>query len=444
MLLKRICAALLALACAGGLALAEGDEAPERAADALEAAGAPEMTAAELEGAWQLIEYGVDGEYYSDVDLAERAEVLELEAGGAAELERYGEREQGEWSLEDGAVALEVGDWQVELEYDGMALNLDDSGMSARYVRDTSALYALKYDGERAQQMCNLMNGGLFARDGDALYGLSWDEDGRAMLAERALTDGGAAGEARALDAGCIARYINLDGDMLYYVRDGLDGQSGVCALELDGGEPELLLEGKFNGLQLSGGRLYCLNAQGQLLSCDLSGGDARAEMDYEASFAYLLDGDWLLYQSASDLETLHACRLSDGYDLALTDERGYLPVLMGGYLYYFGRELDAEGAAMDDARLCRLELATGERERTAVSCAPYLAVNSDALFTANGYMLKDMDAWWTLQNADVGEVVKAPVYADDEYLISLEYSDGAAARVEIERLSDGAAVSVN
>ena len=82
--------------------------------------------------------------------------------------------------------------------------------------------------------------------------------------------------------------------------------------------------------------------------------------------------------------------------------------------------------------------------ERTAAYCGAYLAVNSDTFFTANGYKLTDLDAWWTLQNADTAQVSTAPVYADDEYLVSLEYEDGVASRIEVERLEDRAAASVN
>lgn len=469
MLLRRMCALLLALLCMSGPALADGtaaestkveraegaatDEAPDAAADEAEsadeagevAAEAAAMTVEALAGTWQLIEYSVGDEQYTDADLSERGELLALNADGSATRTRYGDSEQGEWALTDGALSLTMDGETLRLEYDGMALKLNDGDVSARYIRDTSALYALEYDGAQAQAMCNLLNGGLFVRAGDELYGLSWDEDGAAMLAVRELMDtDDVAGEARALDAQCMAQYLNLSDDTLYYVRVGLDGASGIYSLKLDGGEPVQLLEGEFSGLQLSGDRLYYLDAAQKLYSCALDGSNAQEEMGFRAYYAYMLTDDWLLYQSDEDEETLHAHRLSDGYDVSLTDERSYLPVLHGGYVYYFGKSLDDESAGVDDVRLCRLELATLSTERTAGYCGAYLAVNSDTFFTANGYKLYDLDAWWTLQNADTAEVTSAPVYADDEYLISLEYSDGIASRIAIERLADRAAVSVN
>lgn len=441
MLLKRMCALLLALAGVWSMALADGADAPAGGAAGVQDAAEPAPDA--LAGAWQLIEYGVGDDYYTEADLAERGELLELDADGAATRTRYGERESGEWTLADGAVALSMGGEELRLNWDGMALTLSDGDVSARYVRDTSALYALEYDAEQAQAMCNLVNGGLFARDGEALYGLSWDEDGAAMLAVRELTgDADVVGEAQALDAHCVAQYLNLSGDMLYYVRAGLDGKSGLYALELNGGAPTQLLEGEFGGLQLYGDRLYYLDAADELYSCALDGSDSRQLMGFAAHYAYLLDGDWLLYQSDEDDETLHAHRLSDGYDVALSDERSYLPVLYGGYVYYFGRALDADES--ERTRLCRLELATREIERTAAYCDAYLAVTADAFYTANGYKLTNLDAWWTLQNADTAELGNVPVYADDGYLVSLVYEDGVASRVEIERLKDGAAASVN
>ncbi len=448
MLLRRICAMLLALMCLGGMALADDADVPvsdAAASEAVEAEAESELTAQTLAGKWQLIEYSVGDEYYTDADLAERGELIELNADGGATCTRQGESAQGEWSIEDGTVALSVDGDEYRLEYDGMSLVLSDGSVNARYIRDTSALYALEYDGAQAQAMCNLLNGGLFVRDGETLYGLSWDESGAAMLAARTLTgDQSVVSEARALDEQCMAQYLNMDGGKLYYVRVGLDGRNGIYALELDGGEPEQLIEGEFGGLQLSNGRLYYLNAEHKLYSCALDGSDSREVMGFDAYYAYMLDDDWLLYQSDEDEETLHAYRLSDGYDLSLTDERSYLPVLHGGYIYYFGKSLEAEGAELEDTRLCRLELATLDVERTAAYCGAYLAVNSDTFFTANGYKLTDLDAWWTLQNADTAQVSTAPVYADDEYLVSLEYEDGVASRIEVERLEDRAAASVN
>ena len=104
--------------------------------------------------------------------------------------------------------------------------------------------------------------------------------------------------------------------DRLYYVRVGLDGRNGIYALELAGGAPEPLIEGEFGGLQLSNGRLYYLNAEHKLYSCALDGSDAREVMGFDAYYAYMLDDDWLLYQSDEDEETLHAYRLSDGLSL--------------------------------------------------------------------------------------------------------------------------------
>ena len=337
MLLRRICAMLLALMCLGGMALADGADVPvsdAAASEAVEEEAESELTAQTLAGKWQLIEYSVGDEYYTDADLAERGELIELNADGGATCTRYGESAQGEWAIEDDAVALSVDGDESRLEYDGMSLVLSDGSVNARYIRDTSALYALEYDGAQAQAMCNLLNGGLFVRDGETLYGLSWDESGAAMLAARTLTgDQSVVSEARALDEQCMAQYLNMDGSKLYYVRVGLDGRNGIYALELDGGEPEQLIEGEFGGLQLSNGRLYYLDAEHKLYSCALDGSDAREVMGFDAYYAYMLDDDWLLYQSDEDEETLHRVSIQR-WLRPVVDRRAQLPAGAARWIY--------------------------------------------------------------------------------------------------------------
>ena len=125
MLLRRICAMLLTLMCLGGMALADDVDVPESdaaASEAVEAEAESELTAQTLAGKWQLTEYSVGDEYYTDADLAERGELIELNADGGATCTRYGESAQGEWSIEDGAVALSVDGDESRLEYDGMSL----------------------------------------------------------------------------------------------------------------------------------------------------------------------------------------------------------------------------------------------------------------------------------------------------------------------------------
>ena len=51
-----------------------------------------------------------------------------------------------------------------------------------------SSLTEISFDDIQAENMANLMNGGLFAIEGNVLVGLDWDADGRAMLAARKLT----------------------------------------------------------------------------------------------------------------------------------------------------------------------------------------------------------------------------------------------------------------
>lgn len=308
------------------------------------------------------------------------------------------------------------------------------------------SLTEISFDDAQTQNMSSLMNGGLFAVEGDVLVGLDWDADGRAMLAARKLTgDDDIIGEATALDTNCFASYINLSDGMAYYVRTGLDGEnSGIYAVDVAGGDTRLILAGNFESLQLYKGKLYYTGAEHKLFSCGIDGSAAEQIGDITACYPYMLSDEWLLYQDAADGETLKAYNLTDAQIVALSENRSFLPIIKDTWLYYFEKPYAVDSEKADRANICRIDLVTLANERATGFSGAYLAINADYMFAANGYKLANEEAWWTIENNAYELLEKAPVFVNADYLVSLIYVDDVATRVEVERIADRAAVSFN
>ena len=304
----------------------------------------------------------------------------------------------------------------------------------------------ISYDDQQSQAMSNLMNGGMFAIEGNCLIGLSWDADGNAMLAKRDLTDDDSiVGEAQALDTGCIASYINILDGKAYYVRTDNNGEnSGIYVIDLSGGEPQQLLSGEYGSLQLYGGSMYYTDADNKLFVCDMDGGNQKQIGEISACFPYVVNDEWLVYQDVLNGEKLCAYRFTDGYILTLSENRSYLPIIKETWLYYFEKSYAVDDPKADRANICRLDLMTLNVERAVGFSGVYLTLNGDYMFAANGYKLQNEEAWWTIENDAYENIEKAPVYANDEYLVSLLYEDGTISRIEVERIADRTAVSYN
>lgn len=426
-MLKRYAAlimALLIMICAG--AQAAGGESTQ---------GHPAV------GGWQLTEYEFDGEKYTAEDIADMDERIELRADGSAQHMLYGETEEGSWQLSGETIELHTPTVEYTLMLKDGRLIMDGEDTKARFER--SADMSLSYDGAQAMAMSNAVNGGLFAIDGGELFGLGWNGQGSAMLSVRALTDGETVmGEARALDEGCLARALSFDGDRLYYIREGVSGESGIFAVNMDGSKREMLLEGEFRAMQLYGGRLYCCDSAGKLSSMALDGSDAQAILDGVAQF-YMLNDEWLVYTDAEQgLLRMHG--IADGQDVQVSERRAALPVLRDSYLYFYEYQYAPDDERAGSAVICRMDMATQQVERASVFSSACMAFNSAHVFAADGYKLGDLEAWWTLGNVGDAAPGVRPVYATDEYLVSLVYESGMAVRVEVERLSDRAASSAN
>ena len=70
--------------------------------------------------------------------------------------------------------------------------------------------------------------------------------------------------------------------------------------------------------------------------------------------------------------------------------------------------------------------------------------MTAEGLCAAEGQRLANAEAWWAIENEAYRGPSQVPVFSQGDYLVSLLYEDGAAVRVQLERLSDHRAVSFN
>ena len=226
-----------------------------------------------------------------------------------------------------------------------MVLAMMLTGAALADADAASSLTEISFDDIQAENMANLMNGGLFAIEGNVLVGLDWDADGRAMLAARKLTgDENIIGDAMALDTNCLASYINVDEGTVYYVRSGLDGEnSGIYAVDIAGGDAREILAGDFGSLQLYNGKLYYTDADNKLFMCGTDDSNFEQIGDLSACYPYVLNDEWLLYQDAAGGETLNTYNMTDGQITVLSNNRSFMPIVKGTWLYYFEKPYAAD-----------------------------------------------------------------------------------------------------
>lgn len=399
--------------------------------------------AAAVAGKWQVPYTGAMAAH-SAASGAQGREHIELMPDGSAVCTLGGKTEAGSWTYKDGSVRLKTAAKEYDMKYDGNALTSSDKAWRRRFVRGGTVIGNIDYDELQAQDMANNENGGMFANVKGRLIGLGWDAAGRAMLAAYPLTGkADVLGETEALDEACIASYLSVSGDTIYYVRDGADGGDGIYALSLATGDKQCLVNGAISSLQFCPTGLMYTDGAHELYMCAIDGSGARRLIAGRVFFPYMIDDKWIIYQDDMDGETLHVRRYDDEYDIALNYESSILPVIRHDRLYYFEKQL-SRGANGADMKLCRMNLATLEAERTAAFCNPCMALNSEYFFGADGYRVGNAANWWTFENAGAGKPSKVPVYADEEYLVSLLPDGDKVTAFEVERLSDGAAVKVS
>ena len=193
------------------------------------------------------------------------------------------------------------------------------------------------YTAAESAAMGSYMCANRWLIDGDALYGLDYDEDLRPVLAAWRLTEDGLRFE-RILCADCVPAYLTTDGARLYYLNKGC-----LERLTLRTRKRETLHDGPLRSLQLCEGALYLTDGEGRFLRTDPDGKNPETLLEGPCGYAWVMP-EGILYQSEDEGCCLRL-RLWDGEDRRLTAAASYAPLRIDSTLWY--AQKDREGSVL-------------------------------------------------------------------------------------------------
>ncbi len=179
---------------------------------------------------------------------------------------------------------------------------------------------------------------------GEYLYTLDFDAELKPVLGRYRVVDN-TLREFTVLVEDCVAEYLTEDDGALYYLNRGCLERLGADGVR------RVLCEGAYS-LQLYGGRLYFLDAEGRLCRMETDGSGRTTLLAERVDYPYVM-GDLLLAQKGAD-KALYLLEPESGSEWRLTEGAAYAPLRVGQTLY-FTAERDG------GKRLCSLELDGGE-----------------------------------------------------------------------------------
>lgn len=198
--------------------------------------------------------------------------------------------------------------------------------------------------------------------------------DGSCALVRYEIVDNIPRGRTR-LVADCPADYLCESGGRLYYLSF-----SGIPeSVNADGSGRRTELDESCRSLQLYGGALYCLRADGLLLRVD---GGAQEALLAGCAWAFV-SAQGIFYTAASDGRA-HLFNPAARTDVTLTAEAALTPTVVGTTLLYAADEPDGR-------HLRALELSDGTHRRM------------EAVFEGAPELLYDWDDGWQLRLASLG-----------------------------------------
>ena len=198
--------------------------------------------------------------------------------------------------------------------------------------------------------------------------------DGSCALVRYEIVDN-IARDRRLLVADCPAEFLSESGGRLYYLNADGCPESVSC----DGSGRRTELDMPCLSLQLQGGALYCLLADGTLLR--VLGGEREALLAGCAGAFVSEQG--IFYTAASDGRA-HLFDPAARTDVTLTAEAALSPTVVGTTLFYAADEPDGR-------HVCALELLDGTHRRM------------EAAFSGPLELLLDWDEGWQLRLLSLG-----------------------------------------
>ncbi|MBP3730168.1 MAG: DUF5050 domain-containing protein [Mailhella sp.] len=223
------------------------------------------------------------------------------------------------------------------------------------------------FDKATTAAMSTFMNTGLYAADGNTVFGQVFDSKGNFVFARLDLEAKGSffdVKSSRIIDKGVQAKYVSLYGDYVFYIR----GDKGLWCARKDGSGAKMVIEDAVDYLQVRGDTMYWCNSAYKFMKVDMttlvsviegktnlegeaiSLQDSIAEVfEKEIYYPFMLDEEWLLYQDDADHESLHLRHLSTGTDIPVTGYPSNGPIAYGSGLYFRAKQGETETLARVD-----------------------------------------------------------------------------------------------
>ena len=312
--------------------------------------------------------------------------------------------------------------------------------------------------------MSTFMPLGLYAAEGDTVFGQAFDSKGKVEFVRLDLEKKGDFYEVKShkvIEKGVQATYVSLYGDYVFYIRAG----KGIWCARRDGTSPRLVIEDAAEYLQIRGDTMYWCDAAYRLKSVDMAvltgviegrknmeGGEISLQdniatvFDREIYFAFMLDDAWLIYQDDADHESLHLRHVPTGSDSAVTAFPSHGPILYGSGLYFKAAHDGKETLARIDMASAKV---TFDEETDSFACSfpgieysgkavpLQLSINASGMCYAGMDKGRHVDRWKEIENP--GKVTEvAYMFSGPDFDIAWKFKDGRVSSINVESASGG------
>ena len=190
----------------------------------------------------------------------------------------------------------------------------------------------------------NIQNRVLFLEDNGWIYGQAWDNQGNSQFI-KVRTDGS---DFTVLDNGG-ASHINVADGYIYYMLYN-ESEHGIYKMKTSGQDRQKISDA-YGAMQIVDKQIYYYSAfeyetsnepvnyidnseNCHFFRCDLDGNNVTEIIEKPTFFAYVFE-DGILYQDASDKESIHICELDGSNDIKLNNASSFFPIYDGEYIYY-------------------------------------------------------------------------------------------------------------
>ena len=312
--------------------------------------------------------------------------------------------------------------------------------------------------------MSTFMPLGLYAAEGDTVFGQAFDSKGKVEFVRLDLEKKGDFYEVKShkvIEKGAQATYVSLYGDYVFYIRAG----KGIWCARRDGTSPRLVIEDAAEYLQIRGDTMYWCDAAYRLKSVDMAvltgviegrknmeGGEISLQdniatvFDREIYFAFMLDDAWLIYQDDADHESLHLRHVPTGSDSAVTAFPSHGPILYGSGLYFKAAHDGRETLARIDMASAKV---TFDEETDSFACSfpgieysekdvpLQLSISASGMCYAGLDKGRQVSLWKEIENP--GKVTEvAYMFTGPDFDIVWKFKDGLVKSINVESASGG------